>query len=190
MLRLRPDRQHVGAVPGVREGDMIRKTCIAILGALAIVTFLHWIIGHWISFDFYAYGGRIKVGVYLPAKNTAERQAALLAHLGGERALGVVERAVDDVGWLQTETFVMPHRYTVVHTDLLGVQWRRYVSASLPCWLVLALTAPLPIAAILRGPVRRHLRRRRNRCIHCGYDLTGLPEPRCPECGKAISDAR
>ena len=22
-----------------------------------------------------------------------------------------------------------------------------------------------------------------HQCAHCGYDLRGLPEPRCPECG-------
>jgi hypothetical protein len=24
------------------------------------------------------------------------------------------------------------------------------------------------------------------RCLTCGYDLRGLPEPRCPECGRAF----
>ncbi len=29
----------------------------------------------------------------------------------------------------------------------------------------------------------RKLRRLQGRCEQCGYDLQGLPEPRCPECG-------
>ncbi len=29
----------------------------------------------------------------------------------------------------------------------------------------------------------RELRRLEKRCVACGYPLTGLPEPRCPECG-------
>lgn len=37
----------------------------------------------------------------------------------------------------------------------------------------------------------RHIRRRRRyltgRCINCGYNLTGLTEPRCPECGTAFA---
>jgi hypothetical protein len=35
--------------------------------------------------------------------------------------------------------------------------------------------------------VRRHIRRRRGRCVKCGYDLRGQPAegaaPGCPECG-------
>ncbi|HEY3246251.1 MAG TPA: DUF2007 domain-containing protein [Phycisphaerae bacterium] len=27
----------------------------------------------------------------------------------------------------------------------------------------------------------------RSHCEHCGYDLTGLPQPRCPECGQPFS---
>lgn len=30
---------------------------------------------------------------------------------------------------------------------------------------------------------RRATRRKRGRCPSCGYDIRGLPEPRCPECG-------
>ena len=40
-----------------------------------------------------------------------------------------------------------------------------------------------PGICFVRGPVRRWHRRRRNRCVRCGYNLTGLTEPRCPECG-------
>jgi hypothetical protein len=31
------------------------------------------------------------------------------------------------------------------------------------------------------------LRRLQGRCEKCGYDLRGLPEPRCPECGTAFT---
>lgn len=48
--------------------------------------------------------------------------------------------------------------------------------------LVAVLFATYPVIAFIRGPLRRVRRRRRGRCVACGYDLTGLPEPRCPEC--------
>jgi hypothetical protein len=30
-------------------------------------------------------------------------------------------------------------------------------------------------------------RKRRGECVHCGYDLSGAPEPRCAECGAMYS---
>lgn len=33
---------------------------------------------------------------------------------------------------------------------------------------------------------RTYMRRRRGRCVRCGYDLRGSAGPRCPECGGAI----
>ena len=55
-----------------------------------------------------------------------------------------------------------------------------------PIWLIAGLLLFIPIRAALFGPIRFRRRIRRNRCGFCGYDLTGLTEPRCPECGMAI----
>jgi hypothetical protein len=43
----------------------------------------------------------------------------------------------------------------------------------------------LVLAGLIYGPgrVRRARRRRGGRCIECGYELRGLTEPGCPECG-------
>ena len=48
---------------------------------------------------------------------------------------------------------------------------------SLPTWLVLRKRRPSELRHYLRErgiPV----------CLHCGYSLRGLTEPRCPECGR------
>ena len=41
-------------------------------------------------------------------------------------------------------------------------------------WLVLA---------VLPATLRRHFRRKRGRCLKCGYDLRGDLDKGCPECG-------
>jgi len=39
-------------------------------------------------------------------------------------------------------------------------------------------------AIVFPRPLRRRSRRKRGLCVACGYNLKGLPEPRCPECGR------
>ena len=56
-------------------------------------------------------------------------------------------------------------------------------------WLPLAILAAYPTYVIIRDQRRRRLTARRSRqgqCEKCGYDLTGLTKPRCPECGDSI----
>ena len=49
---------------------------------------------------------------------------------------------------------------------------------------LLVFATAVPILFLTGIPwIRRILRHRSQRCIRCGYDLHGLTEPRCPECG-------
>jgi hypothetical protein len=62
-------------------------------------------------------------------------------------------------------------------------------SLSFPLWLPTAIFSLGLIPAVL-GLIRRRYRRNRGLCLKCGYDLTGLPQPRCPECGATFSDTQ
>jgi hypothetical protein len=51
-------------------------------------------------------------------------------------------------------------------------------------WLIPASFSIYPLFVVgLAGALRRRRRRRKGLCVKCGYDLTGLPQRRCPECG-------
>ncbi len=52
-----------------------------------------------------------------------------------------------------------------------------------PFWFPAVFLALWPSVALARGPYRRHRRRKQNRCLHCGYLLTGNVSGVCPECG-------
>lgn len=70
-----------------------------------------------------------------------------------------------------------------------------------PPWLVGGLTgflvggsAGYGANVVFRRPLRRYLRNVLVEkgvpiCLPCGYDLRGLPEPRCPECGEPFDRA-
>jgi hypothetical protein len=69
----------------------------------------------------------------------------------------------------------------------VGGQLVRERTLSLPLWMPLMLFVGYPgFLIVFRGALRRRRRRKRNLCIHYGYNLTGLPEPRCPECGREV----
>jgi hypothetical protein len=61
--------------------------------------------------------------------------------------------------------------------DAGGWMW----TLSVPAWLIVALTLPLP-AYWCRAFLVRRRRQRAGRCVQCGYDLHATPD-RCPECG-------
>jgi hypothetical protein len=68
----------------------------------------------------------------------------------------------------------------------MAIGMRNVVRIAISAWCASLVLALYPIVLIVRGPVRRGIRRRRGRCERCGYKLTGLTEARCPECGKAF----
>ena len=63
---------------------------------------------------------------------------------------------------------------------------RHVVGLEIPLWFLLALFSAYPLANFVRGPLRRHRRRRKGLCLKCGYNLTGNVSGVCPECGEAI----
>ena len=63
-------------------------------------------------------------------------------------------------------------------------------AVSLPLWAAFIAFALYPAVAFIRGPYRRRRRGRLGFCRKCGYDLTGLPEPKCPECGQAFDQGQ
>lgn len=56
------------------------------------------------------------------------------------------------------------------------------VGLFVPIWVPLVCFTAYPILVLIRT-IRRRLRPKAGHCSKCGYNLTGLPEPRCPECG-------
>src|SRR2546423_998089 len=55
-------------------------------------------------------------------------------------------------------------------------------------WKLLVMAVALPTGAAIKAAAHVIRSRKEPFCIHCGYDLTGLPDGHtCPECGRQFS---
>ncbi len=68
----------------------------------------------------------------------------------------------------------------IIHTE-------RFCILRIPLWMMFILMAAYPTLAFIRGPVRRHRRRKRGLCVKCAYNLTGNVSGTCPECGTKVT---
>ncbi len=90
-------------------------------------------------------------------------------------------------GFFFTETVLRP--FTALHSQRGVITWQLQF-ITVPAWVYLPILAVWPVVAFLRGPHLRRRRRKRGLCVDCGYNLFGLPEPRCPECGLPTAPSR
>ncbi len=101
---------------------------------------------------------------------------SFIADLYSRYGTGVVAAPVS--GWLEFAHVRCPLSYPS------GTMKCTRIRFPIPA-LAICLVIP-PSLGIVRGPVRRWRRRKRNLCVHCGYNLTGNTSGVCPECGTAV----
>lgn len=65
--------------------------------------------------------------------------------------------------------------------------WVHECQLMAPIWYLLVLFGVWPLAVLLPAPLRLAYRRKRGRCLVCGYDLKGNVSGRCPECGTPMA---
>jgi hypothetical protein len=65
--------------------------------------------------------------------------------------------------------------------------WSRGAQMCIPAGLF-SILPTVEVAFGIRRLHRRRKRRKIGRCAKCHYDLRGLPEPRCPECGTPFDE--
>ena len=90
---------------------------------------------------------------------------------------GIGNKTIRDIGFAG-------FRLSTTELHYLTEIWLR-TKVNLPLWMPFIVFATYPAIAFIRGPLRRHRRRKRGLCLTCGYDLRGSPD-RCPECGARI----
>ena len=165
---------------------MIRKAIIVVLTLGAVGTGILWIVSYqrpfygwrgattsWLgrmSYVLMFHSGRAHIDFFLADR---EQYRGPLPTDEGGRPLRPHDFQWADLG------VIINH----VSDPSVGI---RNIEVCIPIWLPFMLFAVYPTLAFIRGPLRRHRRRKHGLCIKCGYDLTRLPEPRCPECGEPI----
>ena len=152
---------------------MIRKAIIVVLTLGVIATAAVWLASH-----------REPVVFHIPDTDQWEVGLAVL----GGRCLGLCIDQTAASHLAHSHRSAWPRRSFHIKSlrHPIAGSW---LSVGFPAWLPLLSFAAYPTLAFISGPLRRYRRRKRGLCVKCGYNLTGLPEPRCPECGEQVKDA-
>ena len=104
------------------------------------------------------------------------RESALMYWVVGDPSMPVIRWDWFGFGFVRSPMYSQPdNKYS--HTSY-GI--------FCPGWFGIVGSGTYPLIAFIRGPLRRYRRRKHGLCVRCGYNLTGLPEPRCPECGTEV----
>lgn len=188
-------------MPGGWNLPMIRKTVIAALATSAISSA---ILG-WVGYVIPVYRGWQITGELHSYVYFGDGLARFYWLLGNDDIYldspdayvqMEVRRAADDAVCIR---YTHGRPGTVAPYALVSNRWNPQRGATTPSicmvgvrtriWPPIAVFAAYPILTFGRDRYRRRVRlcRKENgQCVECGYDLTGLPEPRCPECGTKI----
>jgi hypothetical protein len=192
-------------MPGVRERDMIRRTITLVLALAAIGTGVLWA---WVLLpheESVAELARIRsLGIEIARHETCIVVTKRLPLPDPPSSRCSHERILNPDGTMtEIISFSMGAAASAQIADVIeelmpfrkpGLRGFDYCARphrqtlKLAPWLPLVLFASFPSSALATGPLRRRRRRRKDLCVKCGYNLTGLPEPRCPECGAPCPD--
>ncbi len=109
--------------------------------------------------------------------------AILALALGGMWAWSAANSLRRAASWQQGFVRTLPGVQTEFQETL------RIMHETATCYVVLALVclAAIPFFVVRYRRATLRMLQAENRCTRCGYDLRGLTEPRCPECGTPFS---
>jgi hypothetical protein len=149
---------------------MIRKTLIGMLLAAAAATLVLGVGSYW--------KGVPSSAIWINTE--AEKPRVQVGMIDGK--LHVVYSAPRRIGMGDHDL-----RFGGFYAKRIIVGGSEAMGIGAPFWFIGAVLLTAPSIALVRGPLRRNRRRRRGECVQCGYKLTGLVEPRCPECGREFT---
>jgi len=188
---------------------MIRRSLIVLCVAAAVATLFAGAMSHYGAFMFaYSLSPRhiaivhffdTRIRFFWIHSQTPLVQAELVDR-GGHIAIGVVDPYTVEPGTSFWANYIFIH--SRVKLAQFADPWYGTIPflcrGPLPCgharytrlphWVVAVLLL-LPTMRFFVSRFRRRWRERHGLCTNCAYDLRGLPEPRCPECGTPVQRA-
>jgi hypothetical protein len=181
---------------------MIRKAAIVVLTVATLAT----LYAGYVGFGSPSKWGRFASWPEFPYEASgkyctwtcSDKSAEVLVRTGGGK-LGVVWKRYEEAvsyqtcvqsGWSWNLPLIRCERlWDTLLSGTPSASWAwpgEVLSVLVSVWLPVIALATYPVIVFIRGPLRRRRRRRRGLCRNCGYNLRGLTEARCPECGKAF----